>query len=129
MKRFLLLMTLLCGADLFSQDWREIAIGNDSKYYYKPNNDKTGWIKEVSEKLVYYSANTDKSKKIIDGYQISLYKFDCSEKQIGILQMTTYSKSGNVLKTLKINEYLVEMNYVIPDSIGEGMLDSFCYKE
>lgn len=102
---------------MFSQDWEEILMGNDSKYYYKPNTDKTGWIKEVSDKTAYYSTNKAQSKKIIDGYKIILYKFDCSEKQIGILQMTTYSKSGKVLKTTKINEYLVEMDYVIPESI------------
>lgn len=126
MKRFLFLIMLFIGANLFSQDWEEILKGNESKYYYKPNTDKTGWIKEVSNKIAYYPTKKDQSKKIIDGSKIILYKFDCSNRQIGIIQIITYSKSGEIVDTYRINEYLVEMNYVIPDSIGEGLLDSFC---
>lgn len=127
MKKIVLLLTLLIGANLFSQDWEEILKGNDNKYYYKPNTDTTAWIKETSDKMAYYPTNS-KNKKIIDGYKIVLYKFDCSEKQIGILQMTVYSKSGKVVSSAKISELFVEMNYVIPDSIGEGMLNLFCEK-
>ncbi|MDR6157027.1 mRNA deadenylase 3'-5' endonuclease subunit Ccr4 [Chryseobacterium sp. SLBN-27] len=125
MKKIILLLPVFITTNLFSQDWKEILASDNHKYYYKPSTEKTAWIKDVSEQTEYYPANNN--KKIIDGYKIILYKFDCSEKQIGVLQMTTYSKSGKVLNTTRINEYLVQMDYVIPDSIGEGILDSFCH--
>lgn len=125
MKRFLFLITLFIGSSLFSQDWEEILKGNESKYYYKPNANQTGWIKEVSDKITYYT-NKGQTKKIIDGSKIVLYKFDCTNRQIGIIQIITYSKSGNIVNTYKINEHFIEMDYVVPDSIGEGILNSFC---
>lgn len=118
---------LFVGANLFSQDWEYVTTGEDNtKYYYKPNTSTTAWIKEESDKIMYYPTNKIQSKKIIEGYQITLYKYDCSDKQMGIIQITTYSKLGKVLKSSKVNEYLVDMNYVIPDSVGESILNSFC---
>lgn len=129
MKKFLIIAAILIGANLFAQDWEYITSGEkNNKFYYKPNTDDTAWIKEVSNKLSYYETNKEQSKKIIDGYQITLYKFDCSKKQIGGIQLITYSKSGKVLKTYTFPEYLIEMNYVVPDSIGESLLKSFCKK-
>lgn len=34
---------------------------------------------------------------MIDGYQINLWQYDCDEKQIGIVQLTTYDKLGKVV--------------------------------
>lgn len=125
MKKFLFITTLLIGANLFAQDWEYITSGEDNnKFYYKPNTDDTAWIKEVSEKLVTY----DKDQKTIDGYRLTLYKFDCSKRQIGGIQIITYSKSGKMLKTYTLPEYSVQMNYVVPESIGESILNSFCEK-
>lgn len=45
---------------------------------------------------------------------------------MGITQLITSSKSGEVLKTTKIKDDLVEMDDVLPDSVGESFLQSFC---
>lgn len=127
MKKFLFITTLLIGANLFAQDWEYVTSGEDNnKFYYKPNTDDTAWIKEVSEKLVNYDTDKGKNKKTIDGYRVTLYKFDCSKRQIGGIQIITYSKLGKILKTYTLPEYLVQMNYVVPESIGESILNSFC---
>ena len=99
----------------------------ETDYYYKLNSYNTAWTKEISKKTKYYPTRSE-TPRIIDGYQINLQKFDCSEKKMGIIQITTYSKSGKVLKTSKSTDYYVEMNYVIPDSLGESLLNAFCSK-
>ena len=76
-------------------------------------------------KFTYYDNGKNKT---VDGYQLNLWLFDCEEKQIGVVQTTTYDKSGNVLGTLNIKSYEIEMQYVNPNSLGENFLQAFCKK-
>jgi hypothetical protein len=110
----------------FSQDWKFIFESNDQSYYYKPNTENTAWIKVVSEKIEYYPNKASNKKSVVNGSEVLLWKFDCESKKLGLLQMNIYSKSAKLLSSLNINEYLVEMNYVTPDSIGEGIFKVFC---
>jgi hypothetical protein len=43
--------------------------------------------------------------------------------------MHTYSKDGKLLGHVEINEFLVDMTFVIPDTVGEGFFTVFCNKE
>ena len=111
------------------REWQYITTDSENReFYFKSNSYNTAWTKEVSSKITYFPDNKIQNKKIIDGYQITLYKFSCSEKKLGVGQITTYSKMGTALKTSRLDEYEIEMDYVIPDSIGEELLESFCNK-
>ncbi|WP_366940736.1 hypothetical protein [uncultured Chryseobacterium sp.] len=40
--------------------------------------------------------------------------------------MNTYSKKGKLLNNISMNEYLVDMNYITPDSVGEVIFEVLC---
>lgn len=128
MKKFLFLITFLITSFSYSQvkDWEFILESENDTYYYKPNNNRTAWVKVVSEKTKYYPKETYPKAKIIDGYVMALWKFDCDEQKMGIVKSTTYSKDGKSLDSFSENEILVDMDYVNPDSIGEALLNTFC---
>lgn len=132
MKKFLLLIffnIFVCQIYGQATEWQYIITDSANReYYYKHNSHDTAWTKEISKTIIYFTGDKLQDKKVVDGYQINLYQFDCSDKKISIAQVNTYSKSGEVLKTTKIKDDLVEMDYVLPDSVGESFLQSFCSK-
>ncbi|RED23450.1 hypothetical protein BD847_2503 [Flavobacterium cutihirudinis] len=127
MKKLFLLITFFAFSFAYSQDWKLLfELPDAGSYYYKSNTNETAWIKVVSDKIKYYSSKTSREQKSVDGYSVSLWKFDCRSKKMGIIKSTTYNKDGKVLESFSQNELLVEMDYVNPDSIGEGLLITFC---
>ena len=128
MKKVLFLISFLATSFCYSQvkDWEFILESEAGTYYYKPNNDRTAWIKVVSENTKYYPKETYPKAKTIDGYTMILWKFDCDEQKMGIVKSTTYSKDGISINSYSHDEILVEMDYVNPDSIGEALLTTFC---
>lgn len=109
------------------QDWKLVTELKNGSYYYKPNTNETAWIKIISDSIEYYPTESPQGvKKTVDGYQLVLWKFDCTSKKLGLIQTSVYSKDGTLLSKSKQNEQLVEMDYVIPDSLGEDILKSIC---
>ena len=86
------------------------------------------FISVISVKTEYYPKNST-GLKVIDGYTLTLWKFDCEHKKTGLIQWNVYSKEDNLLTSLKQNQYLAEMAYAIPDSVGEGFFGVFCNNE
>ncbi len=129
MTKFLFSLFFFIFTFNYSQDWKLISENDDSSYYYKPNTDDTAWIKEVSEKIEYYPNKKSMDAKYIDGFSLLLHKFDCNSKKLGWLQMNIYSKDGKLLNSYDTKEYLVDMKYVTPDSVGETFLNAFCNKD
>lgn len=129
MKKIVLLLALFAFSFSYSQDWKQLFESKEGIYYYKPNTNNTAWVKLVSDKSVYYTKNDRTNAKTVDGYTIILYKFDCISKKIGVIKSTVYSKEGDVLDSYKIDERIVEMDYVDPESKAERLLISFCGKK
>lgn len=127
MKKILLLLSLLICTLSYAQDWKLIFEADDVAYYYKPNTKNTAWIKEVSDKMEYEPEDSLETK-VIKGYQITLWKFDCAEEKIAPIQINVYSKEGKPLQSVKKDEAEAEMFFVIPDSVGEGFFKWFCGK-
>jgi len=125
MNKLLSALCLLTFSFSYSQDWQFIFENNTDTFYYKPNTENTIWIKMISSKTDYYP-KTSTGLKVIDGYIVTLWKFDCENKKAGLVQQNVYSKEDNLLASLKQNQYLTEMKYVIPDSVGEGFFGVFC---
>ena len=112
---------------MIAQEWKYIIKSADgTEYYYKPNTSKTAWVKQVSSKTSYYSKEEKGQKKIVDGYHVCLWKFDCEEKKIGLAQQNTYNTNGEVLSAITFKEYDIEMIYPNPDSIAENLINAFC---
>ncbi len=126
MKKTLLLLSFFILSFGYSQDWEMLFEIEGATYYYKPNTDDNAWIKIVSAKTEYYPDKFSKKAKIVDGHKILLWKFDCRNKKIGIIKTSTYSKDGKMLYSDSINEFLAEMDYVNPDSVGDALLTVFC---
>lgn len=126
MKKTLLLLSFFIFSFGYSQDWKLLFEIEGATYYYKPNTDDNAWIKIVSSKTEYYSNESSQKSKIVDGYKILLWKFDCRNKKIGVIKTSTYSKDGKIVDSNSVNEFLVEMDYVNPDSVGEELLTVFC---
>lgn len=83
----------------------------------------TIWIKKVSKNVEYH---TRQGKKVVDGYELILYKVDCDSRKLGLIQIAVYDKEGKNVNNTKLEDYEVEMDYVIPESIGETYLDTYC---
>ena len=126
MKKILSLLLFFTISLSYSQDWKLLFKSDNETYYYKPNNDETAWIKVTSNKTEYHPSKVSSQVKIVDGYKIILWKFDCSKKKIGVIKSTIYSKDGKNLESYSQNELLVDMDYANPDSIGEALLRAFC---
>ena len=127
MKTILLLILLFTLSNSYSQDseWTQLFENKQGNFFFKPNSNNTAWIKIVSEKTKYTLENSTQ-EKIVDGYRVMLYKFDCYSKKIGVMKLITYSKDGELLDSINLKEYQVEMDYPNPDSVGEGFLKLFC---
>ena len=125
MKQTLALLLIVFSINTYSQNWEQILQTEQGEYFYKPNTRNTAWIKNVAEKTEYLSEKTKKNE-IIDGYKMILWKFDCREKKLGVIQAIVYTKDGKSLDSFKQNEVLVEMDYVVPETIGEKLLYIFC---
>lgn len=128
MKSLFLFCSLFLSNYLFSQteEWKYIGLDGkgNSTYYYKSNSKNTGWIKIESKETIYFDENQNEKK--IDGYQLILWKFDCEEKQIGVIQSITYDKNSKVLSSINLKSYEIEMFYIVPNSVGELFFKSFC---
>ncbi|POS00718.1 hypothetical protein Q361_1275 [Flavobacterium croceum DSM 17960] len=120
MKKILLLLSLFTFSFSYSQDWKLLFETESETYYYKPNTSETAWIKTISEK----QRNIEKGVEKLDAYEITLWKFDCDSKKLGVISSSIYSKDGKVLDSLKIKETV--MNCISPESIREKLLKVFC---
>lgn len=53
-----------------------------------------------------------------------LYKFDCNKKKMGELAETYCNEEGETV--YEIDNEVIEMNYVRPDTVGEEIFKRFC---
>ncbi|SHK45079.1 hypothetical protein [Epilithonimonas mollis] len=125
MNRLLPALSLFIFSFSYSQDWKYIFESNTDIFYYKPDTENTAWIKMISGKTEYYP-KTSTGLKIIDGYILTLWRFDCENRKAGLVQWKLYTKEDSILASLSHNQYLSEMAYAIPEFVAEGFLGVFC---
>ena len=116
------------SGDIYAQ-WIEAGRSTDNSIYYlRKHSEKYGstkvWVKEVSKSLAYYTKTGKKA--FINGYSMTLYDTNCDEKQLALVSLTVYNLSGNVVSTTKLEEYEIDWQDVIPDSVGEMILTKAC---
>ena len=120
--------SLLISPFASAEDWYKISSSNESHLYLnlpsvkeKKQYSQTlvqGWIKSV-----IYNDLTQDGLAVGDHY-MSLYQVDCNEQKFGLVTETKY-KNNKVLGQ-SYQPYSVNMQYAIPDTIGEGIIESLC---
>ena len=113
----------------YSQDWSFIGTSNKSNYYLRKktsqSDDNKYWIKEVAPKLDY---QTKSGKKVIilNGYRLSLYDFDCSDRRLQLIQHVIYNSVGKNVYSYEKEDWEDDWSDVIPDTNGEFFLNTVC---
>jgi hypothetical protein len=65
--------------------------------------------------------------KISDtGYQLEMWVLNCKKRQVDIMRVTAYEKSGAVLSNKSFESNKLDLRDVIPESIGEKVLVDLC---
>jgi hypothetical protein len=129
-KFILFVLFVLSCYHSFSQDWQYAGSSQDGdKYYIRDagNSDvgyKKYWMKTVAKNLSYFK--NSKKIKLTNGYSMELFEYNCSSKQVKLLSIYHYYASGKVANSFTIPFYRTEWRDVLPDSVGEMVLDRAC---
>lgn len=70
-------------------------------------------------------------KKNNEIYRMSLEEYDCKERKVRLLSFTSYDKDGRPIESFDASEYNAKSiahgwSYVVPASVGEGILNIIC---
>jgi hypothetical protein len=134
MKTFLILFSLLfLGQKSVAQDW--ILVGSDSdgdKWYIKSSyvsKDNYGggiklWVKKEVKKTTIKKKG--QSFTYINAKELQLLVADCSERKLKFVASTLYNSQGKVVNNWTLEDFNQEWLDVVPDSIGEIMLEKIC---
>lgn len=128
----LLILISFSFSKCFAQygEWLQIEKGKDHVYYLRSHQFLSGdvkkvWIKDVQKKLQSIS-KTGKKIFLLNGYTISLREVNCSTRQSKLISYVDYNSSGKVIFSNNIEEYEQSWDDVVPDSVGEFLLDKTC---
>lgn len=125
-KLLLIILAFFTFSFSYSQEWKLIDTReNGEKVYIRPNSRNTAWIKEQSSESQMEFDKLD-SFANVHNYTLKLFKFDCNSRKIGLINYYKYNTDGEVYKSEENIEVLVDMVYVIPDSVGEFFLKKHC---
>lgn len=98
--------------------WEVAATSDNDEYYLiKPLRGDKYWVKQLTKtyKDEYYKSS------------LTLFKIDCKEGMLGIIQATEYEANGTVKYSSPTwEDYLVSMSYATPDTVGEALVESVC---
>lgn len=130
MKKFIITLTLVTQSSyvLASEDWFEMGRTDESSYSINiPSLSETtlygnkvvkSWIKEV---IVY---DITKDGLSVNDHIMLMYYSNCKENTLGLKSQTMYRKSK--VFGQPINKSYVQMQDVIPGSIGQKILTYSC---
>ncbi|MFC7772551.1 surface-adhesin E family protein [Flavobacterium sp. GCM10027622] len=138
MKKLLLLFILVFPlVDCLSQDWIEVtqtSSGNQifiaDKYIKKGGtfgNDEGVyriWTKTVLKK--YEQKKYGKTKIYQNAVLKSLNDYDCINQKTRLIMSILYDSNGNVIQSSDTDEYGMDWNFVIPETVGEAIFRLAC---
>jgi hypothetical protein len=130
LKSIFILIFLLFNGIAFSQNWIYVGSAtNGNKYYLRSNNTSETGYKKVWSKTVGKSFQYKKNGKthtLLNGYSIDLHEYDCSGRKVKLLSYVYYNSKGTPVHSVTLQSYETEWWDVIPDSIGEMLLNKVC---
>lgn len=113
----------------YSQDWSFIGTSNKSNFYVRKKTSQSGenkyWIKEVAPKLDY-KTKSGKKVVVLNGYRLTLYDFDCSDRRLQLIQNVLYNSLGKNVFSYEKEDWEDDWSDVIPDTLGEFFLNTVC---
>ena len=126
-------LLVLSYAEVWGEDWKSIRKNKDGDSYYYDASSITHPSKNIvrgSVKMVY----SEKSKnREIDklgpsykdlSYRINLWEMNCIEKKVAFLEITTYTKNGTVIKSIKVDS--IKWASIVPETMGEDLYKALC---
>ena len=113
---------------LASDDWFLMGSTQESRYYINmPSiSESTEYGKTIVKSWIKIQIYNDLTKDglSVGDYSLMLYQVNCNENTIGLKTSTSY-KAGKPYGS-QINKSFVQMNDVIPESIGQDILAYTC---
>ena len=97
--------------------WKVAGNTDDEYYLIKSHRGDKYWIKKLTKGISneYYKSS------------LLLLKIDCTEGMWGIVQGTEYDAKGVVTSSIPaMEDFLVNMSYAAPDTVGEAFVESAC---
>jgi hypothetical protein len=131
----LLAILLIVTLSSFAQDWVYVSSGADeTKWYVKSEYVKKGdydskdniriWTKKELKKTTIKKSG--KNVTYTNVQELQLIVADCSERKIKFVSGTVYDSQGKLIDSWSVPDYSQEWADVVPDSMGEAMLDKIC---
>lgn len=134
MKRTLGVLALFMSSHIYASDWEPISFGADVVTYVDKESIRfqkgsvkawTKWMHMSPQKVeMSYPEKTFTLTK-----QLSLYK--CSDRTYAIIQVIRYEEpsGNNVVDSYQIDEKQANYSEVVPDTLGEEMLNWVCNRK
>ncbi len=132
MKALIILISVLfIGQKSVCQDW--VYAGSDAegtKYYAKSSYVSKDygkikiWTKRESKKTTV--KKNGKTLTYLNAKELQLIVVDCSEKKIKSITTIVYNAQGKVVDSYTLSDYEQEWIDIVPDSLGEAMLEKIC---
>jgi len=120
-------------AVVWGEDWKLIRKNKDGDSYYYDASNITHPSKNIvrgSVKMVYSEKSINREIEKLGSshkdfsYRINLWEMNCSEKKVAFLQITTYTKNGTVIKSIKLDK--ITWMSIVPDTMGEDLYKALC---
>lgn len=102
--------------NIYGIDLNSISMVNE--YPYQKN--KKAWIKNVIVN------DLTKDGMTVGDYNMVLEWANCDNRTLGYKSNTAYKKDGTVISNLSNSKSYVQMNDVIPGTIGESIFETIC---
>jgi hypothetical protein len=123
MKKILLILLLLISSVVHAQwifvlEANETEIYIDTKTISQTNQLKRAWFK------LEYSLNSDMSKSEVRSSRV-YREFDCREKKVRTLSLTTFSQP-NLLGVSTTGNKISDWSFIAPNTNAELMLEIVC---
>ncbi len=137
MKPIIFILTFLfVGHNSISQDW--VYIGTDvkgdkiwikSKYVSKRgdyNNENIIKVWDKKKSKINTIIKNHKEVKVYNVEILTLCEYDCKEKRRKLITKTIYNSKGDVIDSFTIPDYLQDWTEIVPESVGETILENVC---
>ncbi len=130
MKQIFTALLCFCFSGVFAQNWSYI--GSDvsgGKYYIRVNGTteygyQKAWTKTIKSVLTYYKAG--RNYTLTNGHCIDLNECDCKNRRYRVSSYVYYNSKGILVHTYNVPSYAQEWSDVVPDSVGEAILEAAC---
>lgn len=135
-KLFIILFLFFLGPSSYCQNWIYAgADAQDVEWYVKSTYIKKYKLGSSTEKIRLWIKIEFKEKKIENNgkpltlknaKELQLIIADCTDRKIKIVTTTTYNSEGMVIDNFNPNEFEQVWDDVVPDSIGDTVLNKIC---